>query len=112
MISGADVPALGGSDYPCPGETIQIECKGERIEKVFSEVQPSLSLDGIFKVPIPVATHVDVTHVMRKVQCRQIAIRLYGSNPVLRFNLPVDGGVLVRGAVVVAKRNQRPNLQL
>ena len=87
------------------------EPEREWTEKIFMEIQPSLLLNSILEVSIPETVCLNLSRFISKMQCRKIRI---GGNthPAFRdFDTGIQSAVFVRGAVVIAKRNQRPNFE-
>src|SRR5678815_5909461 len=85
------------------------EGQQHRIEEVFPEVESPLTLPFVLKVLIPGAGSLGVLGVMSNVEPRKIVVRLNAGEPVAKFDGPIELIILVGGAVIMAKGNQRLN---
>ena len=83
----------------------QIEAQDEVIEKIFAEIQATLTLDIVFKIPVPVAGLLQFNRVVGQKQSRQSGVRRHGRQLWRLLHRGIQPAIGVGRAVIVAERD-------
>ena len=111
FLGVAGVARFGRRHDGCARIASQIETQYQRIEKVLPIVEPALLLDDVLEVPIPVARAVNLAAGMRETELGKTRIRRARDEAGCGLDRRVERAVLMRGAVIIAESDQRPQLE-